>query len=99
MKHYIVYMECNMVGCEDVALLSMRDNHTEEELNDCVWDMVLDYGGSWQPDDMEWEEFEQGLSGHPELYDPKKHDGDRAGGGSWQDEIDRAEARLKTVKL
>lgn len=87
MKYYIVYMSCNMVGCEDVQALEMHDNHTQAELDDAVWDMVVDYGSSWQPDDMEWEEFEQDLNGHAELYNPEQHDGDRAGGGSFKNDF------------
>lgn len=87
MKYYIVYMSCNIVGCDDVQALEMHDDHTDKELSDCVWDMTLDYANSWQPDDMDWEEFEQGIQGCPEVYDPDKHDMDRAGGGSFKDDF------------
>jgi len=102
MKHYIVSLHTGFVGMDAHDLLSLRDNHTEEEINEAVWQMALDHAQSYgvelessRPDDFDWDEdddnYSDNIEGYAELYDPEKHDMLRAGGGSFQDEIDRNE--------
>ena len=103
MKHYIVSLFAGFVGTDAHDLLSLPDDHTEEELNEAVWEMALqhaemfgNYPEEHRPDDFDWEEDEDvytdNIEGHAEPYDPELHDRYRAGGGSFQDEIDRVEA-------
>lgn len=103
MKHYIVSLFAGFVGTDAHDLLSLPDDHTEEELNEEVWDMALNHAQMYgyepednRPDDFNWDEDEDiytdNIEGHAELYDPELHDMHRSGGGGFQEEIDRAEA-------
>ena len=102
-------MHTGFVGCEGTDLLSLPDNHTEAELDEAVWDMALNhaqaYGTEPYPDDYEdgdegeeYDLYSENIEGHAELYDPELHDQHRAGGGSFQDEIDHVEALNKLAK-
>ena len=79
-------MTAGTVGTDFAQLLEMPDGHTEQELNDAVWDMALDHAESYgyypmedAPEVFEDEEHEDSytdnIEGWAELYDPEKHDG------------------------
>lgn len=79
-------MMAGTVGTDHAQLLEMPEDHTQEELDDVVWQMALDHADSygyypveWAPDVFEDEEEEDqytdNIEGWAELYDPKKHDG------------------------
>lgn len=106
MKHYIVHMEVGYAGMDGYDLLSMPDDATEEEVQDEAYLMALQHAESYgyyppsdeYPEDDGEEDWDSdnvsdNIEGWAEPYDPAKHDGERAGGGSFMDDIARNEAR------
>jgi|AntAceMinimDraft_5_1070358.scaffolds.fasta_scaffold00341_9 hypothetical protein len=93
MKRYIVHCCTGWVGSDAYLPLEMPDNHTEAELSAACWEMAVDhaqfFGYEEYPDDYDEAEddgeiYSDGIDGHPELYDPAKHDMHRTGGGSFE---------------
>jgi hypothetical protein len=100
MKRYIVTLETGYAGMDAHEALLMPDDHTEEKLQDIIWGMAVDHASgygvevedsdSFDPEDNEYSG--ENVAGFAELYDPKKHDGLRSGGGSFEEDF---EAQMK----
>lgn len=87
MKHYVILSNwAPYVGTDYCEYLGAYESEKDalSEAEDYAWDR-------WESEceeDDEWED--EGPDVVVEVYDPEKHDMLRAGGGSFQDEIDRA---------
>lgn len=100
MIKYIVHLYTGFVGSDCYEALEMDDDHTEEELGEIVWEMAVanaDRYGYHPPFDEDYDEeqdegLSNGIEGHAEIYDPKKHDMRRAGGGSFAMEFSDAKS-------
>lgn len=94
MTKYIVHLNVGYAGMDSVEALELPDNHTQKELDDACWDMAVDHAeryGYYPPsddtDDDNDEFVSENIEGWPEVYNPKKHDMLRAGGGSFADDF------------
>lgn len=88
MKHYVILSNwAPYVGTDYVEYLGEYESEEAamKDAHDFAWDR---WESENDPDDA-WDD--EGPDYYVEVYDPEKHDGHRAGGGSFQDEIDRAQ--------
>lgn len=93
MIKYIVHLYTGYCGSDCYEALEVDDDTSEEELGYIVWDMAVSnaerfgYYPPYEGDEDDYEEDEDsvsnGIEGYAELYDPKKHDRYRPGGGSF----------------
>ena len=104
-KRYIVKMHVGYAGMDAYDALIMPDNHTEDELQDEAYYMAVDHASAYgyypvdeyAPEDDSEEEppdcYIDSIYGHAVPYDPAKHDGKRAGGGSFEKDFQRLEVQ------
>lgn len=79
MKKYIVFMYVGFCGMDGVEALCMDDNHTQEELENAVWEMAVNHAEMYGY----YPEHEA-----PEDYDPDSEDFDENSGDNYVDSIE-----------
>lgn len=84
MRKIIAYCPGPTVGCDTYEAFSYPDDYTDEEISKDLFSWAAEHYERYGYDeDEEYFEFEIDYSF--EDYDPEKHDGLRAGGGSFED--------------
>ena len=93
MTRYIVFTNGPTVGM-DCAYAAIADNEKDIERDgfQIAIDHLESYGYDYDPDgEDDYENRVTEVDFHYEIYDPKKHDMHRQGGGSFLDEFKRLE--------
>lgn len=98
----VVFCSVGPCGMDAVVPIVMEDDSTQEEIEREAYYVAVDraesYGyyprgeydeGDIDPEDEEY--YVESIEGSAEDYNPRKHDGQRAGGGSFEDDFARYE--------
>ncbi len=93
MKRVFFNMYTNQVGCDGCDAAEFPDSISEEELNDEAHQRAVDWAESYGiyscdgGNDCEGDGCENDhdgdICGTWEIYNPKKHDMEKPGGGTW----------------
>ena len=86
----IVHCETGTCGTESHDFYIVPDDWTEDKIYEFCWECALqnaetygiyNRGDYLDEDDIEGDEYSDGIEGHYEVYDPKLHDKYMIGGG------------------
>ncbi len=93
MKRVFFKLRTGYCGMDGAECIEFPDDVTEEELDDMAWELACENASTFgiypesEEDEVD-EDYECKYDGHNiegswEIYNPKKHDGMKPGGGNW----------------
>lgn len=93
-------MSVGYAGMDACDILMMPDDATEDEVQEEAYQMAVQHAESYgyypryeydlsdEDEELDGDHYTDGIEGWAELYDPKKHDMKRSGGGSFADDFE-----------
>ena len=98
MRKLIVHMSTGYAGMDAHEALPVSDDATEDEIAEEAWLMAVQYAESYgiypyeeyadeEDFDADSDSYSHNIDAWTEDYDPRKHDGLRSGGGSFEDDF------------
>lgn len=98
MRKLIVFMSTGYAGMDACDALLVEDSATEDEIQEEAWQLAIEHAESYgiypyeeyadeEDFDADSDSYSHNIDAWTEDYDPRKHDGLRSGGGSFEDDF------------